>query len=523
MSQQSGNFIFHPLQNGSLTHNHSTGKSSGYPNIVQYKPDGVSGIFAPRIVVHGRNYSSNQGTNQNNSLPEASNSHTHFDAHYPAGQTVSAQRQQLAAEQAAQKERDDLYAKLFGSLLTGGDSGSGTEANREDNNYYELLSARMERVQECEQDGTKRIQNYSICPPNDIVGEHIMKDTIVCCKKPTSLGGTGTGSGIDNSGDSTNSSTDGSGVTSGSGTTTTTTTINDKCSGSKPEIPTWFEYDVASEKECQLCDIIKSNNYEHCIKDGKKLPDHECKQNYQFRGINNGKLPQPCINNKCRNIQAQEAGKDPTTMAHELGMPTMKNSRGSNYTINTDPTYPLDENKELKCKDNKDCCWKHRGSENACNNDKNCVWCKSEDPNPKHCKVIKMANNQDKKFKVGDDNHNMLICSGGYSSTCLPRAKDGKPVNYLPFKNQDLYFNKEGGGQMRQEDKTGSGKQAWVIDYPLQCGKTLDEELEHKKEESQKCRANMNLQENQRNKWWWFCKKNSDSECCTNNRGGNCT
>ena len=153
MSQQSGNFIFHPLQNGSLTHEHSSGRSSGYPNIVQYKPDGVSGIFAPRIVVHGRNYSSNQGTNQNNSLPEASNSHTHFDAHYPAGQTVSAQRQQLAAEQAAQKERDDLYAKLFGSLLTGGDSGSGTEANREDNNYYELLSARMERVQECEQDG----------------------------------------------------------------------------------------------------------------------------------------------------------------------------------------------------------------------------------------------------------------------------------------------------------------------------------------------------------------------------------
>ena len=185
MSQQSGNFIFHPLQNGSLTHNHSTGNRSGYPNIVQYKPDGVSGIFAPRIVVHGRNYSSNQGTNQNNSFPEASNSHTHFDAHYPLTPTVSAQREALAAEQAAQKERDDLYAKLFGSLLTGGDSGAGTEANSGNKDY--ALSTGMDILQKCELDGTNRMQTLGDCDPIDIVGEHIIKDTLVCCKKKTKI------------------------------------------------------------------------------------------------------------------------------------------------------------------------------------------------------------------------------------------------------------------------------------------------------------------------------------------------
>ena len=347
MSQQSGNFIFHPLQNGSLTHNHSTGKSSGYPNIVQYKPDGVSGIFAPRIVVHGRNYSSNQGTNQNNSLPEASNSHTHFDAHYPAGQTVSAQRQQLAAEQVAQKERDDLYAKLFSSLLTGGDSGSetdsGTEANSEDNNYYELLSSRMDKVQECEQDGTKRIQNYSICPPNDIVGEHIIKDTIVCCKKPTSLGGTG--SGFDSSGDGT--------PTGGSNTPTggsTAPVALKQCDGIKPR---WLQFNVNPENRStcnSFCDSLspvkpeEGRHTNYCLKSGAKLGDKTCSewakentskekecstkqenidlnclQQYKFR--ENSHIG-ACKTNNCRSYQAhsKKDGKTATSYAHELGL-----------------------------------------------------------------------------------------------------------------------------------------------------------------------------------------------------------
>ena len=347
MSQQSGNFIFHPLQNGSLTHNHSAGKSSGYPNIVQYKPDGVSGIFAPRIVVHGRNYSSNQGTNQNNSLPEASNSHTHFDAHYPAGQTVSAQRQQLAAEQVAQKERDDLYAKLFSSLLTGGDSGSetdsGTEANSEDNNYYELLSSRMDKVQECEQDGTKRIQNYSICPPNDIVGEHIIKDTIVCCKKPTSLGGTG--SGFDSSGDGT--------PTGGSNTPTggsTAPVALKQCDGIKPR---WLQFNVNPENRStcnSFCDSLspvkpeEGRHTNYCLKSGAKLGDKTCSewakentskekecstkqenidlnclQQYKFR--ENSHIG-ACKTNNCRSYQAhsKKDGKTATSYAHELGL-----------------------------------------------------------------------------------------------------------------------------------------------------------------------------------------------------------
>ena len=372
MSQQSGNFIFHPLQNGNLTHEHSSGRSSGYPNIVQYKPDGVSGIFAPRIVVHGRNYSSNQGTNQNNSLPEASNSHTHFDAHYPAGQTVSAQRQQLAAEQAAQKERDDLYAKLFGSLLTGSDSGSGTEANSEENNYYELLSTRMDKVQECEQDGTKRIQNYSICPPNDIVGEHIIKDTIVCCKKPTSLGGTG--SGFDSSGDSggTTSATTGGSTTPTGGTTSATTggsttptggTTSATTGGSTAPValkqcdgikPRWLQFNVNPENRStcnSFCDSLspvkpeEGRHTNYCLKPGAKLGDKTCSEwanekntskerecstketninqncelKYKFR--ENSHIG-ACKTNNCRSYQAhsKKDGKTATSYAHELGL-----------------------------------------------------------------------------------------------------------------------------------------------------------------------------------------------------------
>jgi len=353
MSQQSGNFIFHPLQNGSLTHDHSTGNRSGYPNIVQYKPDGVSGIFAPRIVVHGRNYSSNQGTNQNNSLPEASNTHTHFNAHYPLTPTVSAQREALAAEQAAQKERDDLYAKLFGSLLTGGDSGAGTEANSEDNNYFKTLSARYKKIQECEQDGTKRIQNYSICPTNDIVGEHIMKDTIVCCKKPTYLGGTG--SGFDSSGDG--GSGDGSNTPTGGSTTptggSTAPVALKQCDGIKPR---WLQFYVNPENRStcnSLCDSLlpykpdKDDKVDtnYCLKPGAKLGDKTClewenkkntlktkeclkkKENlipdcelkYEFRKNSHIGV---CKTNNCRSYQAhsKKDGKTATEYARELGL-----------------------------------------------------------------------------------------------------------------------------------------------------------------------------------------------------------
>jgi hypothetical protein len=352
MSNQGGNFIFHPISNGSVSHQHSNGKSSGYPNIVQYKPDGVSGIFAPKIVVHGRNYSSNQGTNENDSFPEASNSHSHFDAYYPSGQTVSPQRQNMLAEQAAQKERNDLYAKLFGSLME--NSPSETEANSEDNEYYEVLSSRMDRLQECELDGTKRMQNYGICHTNDIVGEHIIKDTLVCCKKPTYLGGTGTG--FDSSEDSTTSSTGVSGsTTSGNNTPTSGSTAPvdlKECNGIKPR---WLQFNVNPENRgtCNtLCDNLtdvkpdEGRHTNYCLNPRASLENKtcsewandekntskerecstkeeninkNCEQQYKFR--ENSHIG-ACKNNNCRSYQAhsKKDGKTATSYAHELGL-----------------------------------------------------------------------------------------------------------------------------------------------------------------------------------------------------------
>ena len=58
MSQ--GNYIFHPISSGESTLNSN-------PNITQWKPEGVSSIFTPKIMIHGSKYSYNPKINMMNS------------------------------------------------------------------------------------------------------------------------------------------------------------------------------------------------------------------------------------------------------------------------------------------------------------------------------------------------------------------------------------------------------------------------------------------------------------------------
>ena len=107
-------------------------------------------FFAPRIIIHGKSYSSNSGINDLNSQPEASNSHSHSIMYpiYPNTPTISSSRQSAQNQQAVSSSNNSIYNEILNSLNDFNSNNSQSNQNSIDFLLIDLMNVtrRMEII-----------------------------------------------------------------------------------------------------------------------------------------------------------------------------------------------------------------------------------------------------------------------------------------------------------------------------------------------------------------------------------------
>ena len=396
-------YEFSRLTSGTFTHSHKTGRSG--PNIIQYKPDGVSGIFAPRIIIHGKSYSSNSGINDLNSQPEASNSHSHSIMYpiYPNNPTVSNSRQNAQNQQTVSSSNLDIYGQIMSNIF---DEDNSVKASDLDPSFFTKLN-------DCTLNKNGYPMHISKCNTEDRMGIILEsndpgEEDIVCCKENNYKGfnqysdgaragwGQGYGSNTSSSGGSTSGGLSSSGSTSSgsssSGSTSGGSTSGGSTSGgSMPQnLGSLKErWDALTTKNNSVCGTFCDNDMDlierktgtkedYCLKSNKKDLNNDCLNKYQYRPIT-----QPCIDNNCKNYQAKNLKKwDANKIAVEV-------FGKKQYAIKEDPKFikkdTYDKNiiaskkpagVQLNCDNNENCCHDAR-DKTECNQREDCKYCDS--------------------------------------------------------------------------------------------------------------------------------------------------
>ena len=489
----SSEYEFTRLTSGSFSHSHNTKKNG--PNIIQYKPDGVSGIFAPKIIIHGKSYSANSGLNDLNSQPEASNSHSHSIMYpiYPNNPTVSNSRQNALNEQAVSSSNLDLYGDIMNNIFNDDNS---VQASDLDPTFFTKLNECLDKnghampLSKCNTE-----DRLLIIKESDEPGE----EAIVCCKENNYKGlnqygdgaragwGQGYGNQQSASGGSISSgswsstsrgSTSGGSTSGGSisGGSTSGGSISGGLTsgGSMPQNlgslkQRWNALTTKNNSVCRtFCDndmdLIQrktGTKEDYCLKSNKKDLNPECLNKYDYRPIT-----QPCIDNYCKNYQAKKLKKwNPNEVA--VGVFDKKQ-----YAIKEDPkfikkdTYQNNiiapkKQVQLNCKDNKNCCHDAR-DKTECNQREDCRYCDSGNSGKTVC--YRILNSNGTPIKTGT-NKPIYLCDTGQGA-CVPTyGTNNIPDLRHPYDNPNDPVYKAKDTKRHYEGNTHHH----VIDYPLTC------------------------------------------------------
>ena len=509
----SSEYEFTRLTSGSFSHSHNTKKNG--PNIIQYKPDGVSGIFAPKIIIHGKSYSANSGLNDLNSQPEASNSHSHSIMYpiYPNNPTVSNSRQNALNEHAVSSSNLDLYGDIMNNIFNDDNS---VQASDLDPTFFTKLN-------DCTLDKNGHAMLLSKCNTEDRI-EIIKKSTnpgeeaIVCCKENnykglnqygdgaragwgqgygnqqsasggsasggsasggSASGGSGSGgsgsggSGSGGSGSGSGGSGSGSGG-SGSGGSGSSGSMPQNLGSLKQR---WNALTTKNNSVCRtFCDndvdLIErktGTKEDYCLKSNKTDLNDDCLNKYDYRPIT-----QPCIDNYCKNYQAKKLKKwNPNEVAVRV-------FGKKQYALKEDPKFIKKDTYQnniiaskkpagvqLNCKDNKNCCHDAR-DKTECNQREDCRYCDSGNSEKTVC--YRILDSSDNPIKLSGTNKPIYLCDTGQGA-CVPTyGTNNTPDLRHPYDNPNDTVYKVKDTKRHYEGNTPLPViHHHVIDYPLTC------------------------------------------------------